>query len=143
MSVLPDVISRFITQNHVVSLACHQGSHIWATSCFYAFDAEHTRLIILTNQATEHGQLMAGNPAIAGTIAGQPLSLHEIEGVQFSAAVRRLEGDEQAVALQHYFAKHPIARQMKSDVWEVKFQRIKHTCNRERFAQKTEWRLDK
>lgn len=137
---IPIHIVQFILKNHVVSLACHYQHQLWSASCFYAFDEASHRLIILSKQTTEHGKLMLANPNIAGTIAGQPENIREIEGIQFQAVARCLENEqEKQTALQIYWQKHPLAKLMSSDVWEIVFTRIKHTENRVAFAKKSLW----
>lgn len=139
MSAIPGEICRFIAQHHVVSLACQHNGQLWCASCFYLFDEPAQRLIVLTSQTSRHGQMMLANPHIAGTIAGQPLEITEIEGVQFTAEAHCLKGRQQAVAFQQFLAKFPIAAAISGDVWEVYFTQIKYTCNREQFGKKTLW----
>lgn len=137
---IPTHIVQFILKNHVVNLACHHQNQLWSASCFYAFDEKSHSLIVLSKQTTEHGKLMLANPNIAGTIAGQPDNIREIEGIQFQAVARCLDNErEKQTALQIYWQKHPLAKLMSSDVWEIQFTRIKHTENRVAFAKKSLW----
>ncbi|AHG75658.1 7-cyano-7-deazaguanine reductase [Mannheimia varigena USDA-ARS-USMARC-1296] len=139
MPPIPHHILEFIQSNHVVNFAAHHNDDFWAASCFYAFDEENTRLIILTSKKTKHAQLMLENPNIVGTICDQVENIQEIEGIQFSAIAECLEGNEANTALQIYYQKHPLARLKLSDVWELSFKTIKHTSNQVVFAQKTVW----
>ncbi|QIM65457.1 pyridoxamine 5'-phosphate oxidase family protein [Frederiksenia canicola] len=139
MNNIPSKLIEFIQQNHVVSLACSHQEEIWAASCFYVFDSKHDRLIVLTKQSTQHGKMMLANPHIAGTIAAQPDNIQNIEGIQFTAIAQRLTDSKAEQARLLYTARHPIAKLIPSDVWEIRFTRIKHTENRLAFAQKTEW----
>ena len=144
MQKLPSHISRFIHQNHVVSFAVYDKNDFWAANCFYAFDSEQVRLIILTDKNTRHGLLMQENSHIVGTIAAQVETFHEIEGIQFSAQCFCLtDTTECQKALDFYYARHPIARLKTSDVWELRFEMIKHTENRTIFAHKTIWERNK
>lgn len=136
---IPMQIVEFLRQQHVVGIACANGEELWAASCFYAFDEALQRLIILTDRTTRHGRLMLANPQIAGTIAGQPKAVSDIEGVQFCATASLLDGEQQAAALAHYIAKHPIAATLRSDVWALLFTEIKHTENRTAFGHKSIW----
>lgn len=141
MTPIPTNIIEFINRYHVVSLACYANGTLWSASCFYIFDAENDRLILLTKQTTCHGELMRQNPNIAGTIAGQPQHLNEIEGLQFSATARCLsEPDERSRAFTQYTQRYPIAKLIPSDVWEIRFNEIKFTENRTAFAHKTYWK---
>lgn len=140
MSPIPNHILEFIQSNHVVSFAAHTQNDFWAASCFYAFDSENARLIILTSKKTKHAQLMLENPHIVGTICGQIEEIKDIEGIQFSAIAKCLTEKDAQQALQIYYKKHPLARLKPSDVWEFSFQTIKHTSNKVVFAQKSFWR---
>lgn len=137
--ILPEHICTFIQKNHVVSLACQAEQQIWCASCFYTFDITNNRLIILTNRNTLHGSLMQKQPIIAGSIAGQPTSIVDIEGIQFQAYVKILEKNDAERALALYYQQHPYAQKMKSDVWEISFKRVKYTSNKVHFAEKDEW----
>lgn len=139
MSPIPNHILEFIQSNHVVNFAAHHNDDFWAASCFYAFDEENTRLIILTSKKTKHAQLMLENPNVVGTICGQIEDIKDIEGIQFSAIANRLTEQESPQALQIYYKKHPLARLNPSDVWELSFNTIKHTDNKVMFAKKTIW----
>lgn len=143
MPHLPDNIAAFLKQNHVVSIAAAAGGDIWSACCFYVPDWEHTRLIVLTSLNTRHGRLMAANPKIAGTVAGQPDAVTKISGIQFTARARTIENDaDRKTALALFYKAHPVARAMKSDVWALELDSIKFTDNKLVFAQKTLWQRD-
>lgn len=140
MQAIPNNIAKFLADNHVVSIATSAEDRLWGACCFYVFDAEQARLIILTSRKTEHGSMMAAQPQIAGTIAGQPDSITKISGIQFRATAECLEDDEsRKVALSLYYKAHPVARAMKSDVWALNLDTVKFTDNKLVFAQKTHW----
>lgn len=141
MQMIPHHISQFIKQNHVVNFAVHGANDFWAANCFYAFDPEQARLIILTSKNTRHGQLMQENPYIVGTISDQVETLTDIEGIQFSAQCTYLADPvTRQKALNFYYTRHPIAYLQPSDVWEVCFDMLKHTGNKFIFAKKTIWK---
>lgn len=83
---------------------------------------------------------MLANPQIAGSIAGQPESVLQIKGVQFSGSAELLTGDAANQAYRRYCERHPIAMLKKSDVWRINLEEIKHTDNARIFASKTFWR---
>ena len=143
MQPIPANITQFFQTNHVVSIAAGADGTIWSACCFYVFDETAARLIVLTSQKTKHGRLMAANPHIAGTVAGQPGSITKISGIQFTARARLLE-DEAAKkpALSLYYKAHPAARAMKSDVWALNLDTVKFTDNKLVFAQKTHWQRE-
>ncbi|MDH2924072.1 hypothetical protein EV693_11639 [Nicoletella semolina] len=139
MNPISTTIAEFIAKNHLVSLACQDEQELWCANCFYAFDRENCRLIILTKSTTKHGMMMLKNSRIAGTIAPQSESIRHIAGVQFVANARCLNGNEKEVAHRYYSARHPIAALIPSEVWEVKFEQIKYTNNKMVFAKKEYW----
>lgn len=139
MTPAPNAITQFISQHHVVSLACYTEQDFWAANCFYAFDPNTMCLILLTNTATRHGAIFRENPNVVGTISEQFSEIREIEGIQFSGTARQLQGEEQAVGMEQFYAKHTTAPKMQSDVWEIRFEYIKYTSNKTRFAEKQEW----
>lgn len=136
---IPEPIAECIHRHHVVSLACTANGELWCASCFYVADLARQRLIILTDSQTRHGRLMRLNHQIAGTIAGQPKEIYEIEGVQFQGVATQLSGEAQALALADYIAHFPVAKMHKSEVWEIVLTQLKHTENRTAFATKREW----
>lgn len=143
MNPIPLNITNFINRHHVVSLACQANGTLWSASCFYLFEPEKHRLIVLTKRTTLHGELMLANPTVAGTIAGQPEQLHDIEGIQFLASARCLTANaEKNSELSAYYQRHPVAKLIPSDVWEIRFEQIKHTENRLTFAHKTYWQAE-
>lgn len=144
MQTISPHISRFIQQNHVVNFATYGENDFWTASCFYAFDREQARLIILTSKNSRHGLLMQENPHIVGTISAQVETFTEIEGIQFSAQCVCLEDPIACQkALDCYYARHPIARLKASNVWELRFDILKHTSNKLVFAKKTIWEKSK
>ena len=140
MQPIPDNIAAFLTQNHVVSIAAAADGAIWSACCFYVFDAERAALVVLTSLETRHGSLMAANPNVAGTIAGQPGSIAKISGIQFAARAALLEEEtERRRAQSLFYHAHPAARALKSDVWLLRLDTVKFTDNKLVFAQKTLW----
>ncbi|GAB7128076.1 YhbP family protein [Silvimonas sp. JCM 19000] len=136
---IPPRMIDFIREHHVVSLAtCHAGV-AWAASCFYAFDPLTRALLILSSPDTLHGVHMLANPHVAGTICGQPEGVREIRGMQFSAVATPLQKPAADAALQIYFARHPIARLHRAQIWRLQLTQLKFTDNRLFFGQKTLW----
>ena len=111
MIKLPEHIVQFIANNHIVNFAAKSESDFWAANCFYAFDDEQARLIIMTNKSTRHGQIMLGNNQIVGTISLQIDKFSELEGIQFSATANCLEEEDkhtEALAIDNH--RYPMAR---------------------------------
>lgn len=143
MDGIPEKIVGFIADHHVLSLCVWDRDGPWAASCFYAFDRERARLIVLTATSTRHGARMRDEERVAGTIAGQPAKLRDIRGVQYTARAELLDGSERQAALALYGQRHPMARLASgSEVWSLDLTALKLTDNRLLFGQKTHWRRD-
>jgi uncharacterized protein YhbP (UPF0306 family) len=138
--MLSGEIADFIAAHHVLGLATVDAEGLWAASCFYAADLAAGDLVILSAATTRHGAAMLADPQVAGTIAGQPEDVAEIEGVQFRARAECLEGPERDAALALYLARHPVARLAgRTEIWRLRLLSIKHTSNRVSFGRKTLW----
>ena len=61
MNPLPKPISQFLKEKHIVSFTAHYREDFWAANCFYAFDEQKVRLIVMTKTTTRHAQLMLKN----------------------------------------------------------------------------------
>lgn len=141
MQPIPSHIIDFLEQNHIVNFSAHDDDDFWAANCFYALDKANARLIIFTSKKTRHAQIMLNNPKIVGTICPQVSSFTELEGMQFAESAYCLEEDnaQREAALKCYYERHPMARLKPSDVWELRFETIKHPGNKLLMVKKTEW----
>lgn len=142
MPPIPSVIARFIRENHVLSLATILDERPWAASCFYAFDEERARLIVLTEPSTRHGLAMHANQEVAGTIAGQPQVITDIQGIQFRAHASLLSNGAATDARQLYCERHPAARLKPAPVWQLLLAELKFTDNSLVFGRKTLWQRE-
>ncbi len=141
MYMLPKDIIDFINKNHVVGLSVYTSSMgLWAASCFYVFSEEHASLLILSEESTRHGQSMKINPQISGTIAGQPLSIKDIQGVQFEAEVRLLNKKESDETYNLYQQRFPFVQLQVAPMWQLNLLMIKFTDNKKGFGYKQIWR---
>lgn len=141
MSTIPSAICQFFHSHHVTAIATSAKGQVWSASCFYVFEAENARLIVLSSRNTLHGSMMMTNPRISGTVAGQPLNISEIRGIQFSARASLLEApSERQAAFELFSASHPAAATMpEADVWSIMLDTIKFTDNSIHFGHKTLW----
>ena len=141
MPTIPSVICQFFHSHHVTAIAASANGQVWSASCFYVFEAENARLIVLSSRNTLHGRMMMTNPQISGTVAGQPLNISEIRGIQFNARASLLEApSERQVAFNLFSTIHPAAAAIpKTDVWSIKLDTIKFTDNSISFGHKTLW----
>ncbi|QPR29064.1 pyridoxamine 5'-phosphate oxidase family protein [Edwardsiella hoshinae] len=133
------VVRRFLARQHVVTLATGQGEALWCASCFYALDAASMTLYLLTSPQSQHGQLMSANPRVAGTVARQTRNVAQIQGIQFTAHIACLAGDDEAWARRCYYRRFPLARLRSAPIWALRLMRVKMTDNRCGFAHKRHW----
>lgn len=140
MKSLPEPIGDFLHEHHVVSLAACRDDVPWAASVFYAFDAVAVRLLFLSELHTRHGALLRANGRVAGTVAGQPMAIAEIRGVQFEGTAQVLDDETQRLpALDLYHARFPHARGIAAPLWAVRLRQLKLTDNRLGFGSKLQW----
>ncbi|TNM63409.1 hypothetical protein [Aliirhizobium smilacinae] len=83
--------------------------------------------------------LLAVNELVAGTVAGQPIQMDEIKGIQFSGKALLLEGQAEDEALSVYRKRFPFAQAFSSPVWAVEIDYVKLTDNSHGFGHKLSW----
>lgn len=132
-------ISRFLSEQHVLTLCAGDGIDLWCASCFYLFDAERMALWLMTEPHTRHGALMQQNSRVVGTIAPQPESVALIKGVQYGGEIMQLAGDAAELALARYCQRFPVAKAMKAPIWQIDLQEVKMTDNTLGFGKKLYW----
>lgn len=140
MICLPEPIRDFLAEHHVLSLAVCIGNRPWAANAFFAFDEPRVRLLFLSSTDTRHGEMLQANRHVAGTIAGQPLAIPQVRGLQFYGSVRVLgQNHERQSALGLYYARFPQAHGLSAPLWEIRLQHLKFTDNRQGFGSKLLW----
>jgi uncharacterized protein YhbP (UPF0306 family) len=135
-------ITRFLTRQHVLSLATASAGEVWCANCFYVFDVPEMLLYLMTEPDTRHGQMMASNPKVTGTIAYQTRTVTRIQGIQFRGEIHRLQGEAEAQARASYCQRFPVARRATAPVWRLALQEIKMTDNTLGFGEKRFWVRD-
>ncbi|MGG4663181.1 YhbP family protein [Providencia vermicola] len=132
-------IQRYIARQHVFSLFTHHHNDIWPASCYYAFDAKTMSLILMTDPNSKHGQLIAANPQVAGTISAQTKAVNAIQGIQFIGEIEKLEGEVEQQARNIYCRRFPVALSAKLPVWQLHLARVKMVDNKLGFGTKLHW----
>lgn len=140
MTCVPEPIVAVLQQLQVLSLAVCHDDIPWAASAFFAYDDADRRLLLLSSLETRHGELLASNRRVAGTIAGQFTEIAEIHGLQYYGIARLLERpQERDRALDLYYGRFPQARGFAAPAWEIRLLRLKLTDNRLGFGTKIQW----
>ncbi len=132
-------IAHFLSKQHVLTLCAGNGLDMWCANCFYVFDAGVMALWLMTETHTRHGELMLQNSRVVGTIAPKPKTIALIRGVQYRAEAVMLSGDEERLARARYCKRFPIAKVMKTPVWQLSLQEVKMTDNTLGFGTKLHW----
>jgi uncharacterized protein YhbP (UPF0306 family) len=81
-----------------------------------------------------------GNDRVSCTIALETRIVGKIRGIQFTAVIRPLEGEELRRARRAYLRRFPVARLMPDlHLWAIDPNYIKMTDNRLGFGKKLTW----
>ncbi|HVM60333.1 MAG TPA: pyridoxamine 5'-phosphate oxidase family protein [Verrucomicrobiae bacterium] len=139
---------RFLREHQVLTLAVTEADgSAYAAALFYAVDDE-LHLYVVTDPATRHGQAMAANPSVAGTIQRDRQQWHEIQGIQFRGLCRQLDGADRARGWEIYSARFPFLQQpnamltremAKTALWRIEPAWMRLIDNRAGFGRKDEW----
>ncbi|AWH17689.1 hypothetical protein C1922_10445 [Stenotrophomonas sp. ZAC14D2_NAIMI4_7] len=132
-------IDALLAEFHVLSLAACDGDRQWAAPLFYVFDPARTRLVLVTDPATEHGTLMLRNSEVVVTVAGGGADIGQLRGLQMrghATPIAQARTDGGAVLYQQRF-KPPVA--LSPVYWQFVPSWIKATDNRVRFGYKERW----
>ncbi|MCX8650489.1 pyridoxamine 5'-phosphate oxidase family protein [Gilliamella sp. B2776] len=133
-------ILKFIKINHILTLSVITPDNSpWACNVFYVLDEVPFNLYFLTELKTEHAKAMLMHPNVAGTITVEPKTIAQIQGIQFLAQAKQLQGEQAKDAYRQYYRAFPFARMMKAPIWSLQLQQIKMTNNLLGFAHKTHW----
>jgi uncharacterized protein len=99
-------IRRMLEAHNTVTLATCEGDRPWATTVFFASDAE-LNLYFVSDQRTRHGRNLAISGRVAGAVNPDCGSWAEVRGVQLEGRVTVLEGTTRLAALKRYLTKFP------------------------------------
>ncbi|HEN3568346.1 TPA: YhbP family protein [Yersinia enterocolitica] len=132
-------ITRFLRQQHVLTLCAGSGMDMWCANCFYVFDEAKMALYLMTEKHTRHGELMLINPQVVGTIATQPRTVALIKGIQYRGEITELKDDAEHLARQHYCRRFPVAKVACAPLWQLNLLEIKMTNNTLGFGKKLYW----
>jgi len=140
MTIIPALIEAFLMECHVMSIATCDGREPWAASVFYAYDPDTRTLLFVGSPSTRHAVEIMNRPRVAGTIAGQPRAVQEIQGVQFSG-ICALIADElgERAAFEQFYQRFPEAKARPAKIWSVELDYLKFISNIEQFGKKITW----
>ncbi|QUN05604.1 hypothetical protein KDN34_15670 [Shewanella yunxiaonensis] len=139
MVAVPDAISQYLQQQHVLTLCTQDQQGLWCASCFYVFDVDSMCCYLMTADNSRHTQAMVVDPIIAGTIADQTQSVLHIQGIQYTAIASRVSESESAAIRQLYCQRFPVAKVKSAPLWRLALQTVKMVDNRLGFGKKHRW----
>jgi Uncharacterized protein conserved in bacteria len=135
-----DMISEYISENHVISFCCFAEDDIWAANSFYIFNKDDVCFYLMSDPNTRHGRLAIANPVVAGTINEQPSNILSIKGLQYKGVMALLaDGVERQLAYQTYTQRFPVAKIKSLPLWKIEIQEMKFTNNSLGFGKKISW----
>ncbi|KFZ37800.1 hypothetical protein HR45_08060 [Shewanella mangrovi] len=139
LNEVPSAIVKYLSEQHVLTLATVDDEGVWCASCFYFYDNATASCYLMTADDSRHTQAMLAKPEVAGTVAAQTRNVAKIQGIQFSALARRVCEQEYDRIKQGYCEHFPIARVKSAPLWQLELQTIKMTNNLLGFGKKHRW----
>ncbi len=133
-------IIRFLKRHHVLNLATVSDEGVpYCAACFYAYDAEHNRLIFTSDDTTRHAREMEAHPEVACAITLETRIVGRVQGAQICGRAER--GDEEDKAC--YIKRFPYAAVAPLTIWAIEPSFIKLTDNTLGFGKKLVWNSQK
>jgi uncharacterized protein YhbP (UPF0306 family) len=136
---IPERITKFISQHHVLTLATSGKNMPWCANCFYAFDNKNIRFIVTSDDNTRHIKEAVQNPLVSGSIVLETKIPGKIRGVQFSGKLIKPNETETKKIKSLYIKKFPYSAAMQINLWIIDAEYIKMTDNRLGFGKKLTW----
>lgn len=132
-------ITRFMTDQTVMSIATTEDGRPHCAMCFYVFVEELQAIVFKSKPTTSHVQQGLANPAVAGTILPDKLNPGKTSGIQFNGEFVKTEGEERELAAKRYYKKYPFAAVVPGEIWVVKLERIVFTDATLGMGKKRHW----
>ncbi len=134
-------MKEFLQNHHLLSLAVCNSNELWCASAFYAFNLNINApsFIIASDIKTKHIQIALSNgdrPIVSGTIALETEKIGIIQGVQFSAILKKVGSSLTDANRLLYLKRFPYAILKGGDLWELKVTELKFTDNKLGFGKK-------
>lgn len=143
MIEIPERITSFIKEHHVLTLATCVAGESWCSNCFYTFIEDDAALLFTSDSDTKHIAMALQNPNVAGSIVLETKIVGKIRGIQFTGELIKVENSEHSKYRLKYLKKFPFAIIINTDLWIIKLSKIKMTDNRLGFGKKLYWEAEK
>jgi uncharacterized protein YhbP (UPF0306 family) len=135
MPTVPEKMTAFVAEHHVLTLATSCEGVPYAAPLFYAYDAERNRFIFASGAETEHAKQMLENPSVAAGIYLETETVGKIQGLQCLGTVVPADDADKKC----YFGRYPYARALQPTLWRLEPTWMKLTDNRLGFGKKLLW----
>ena len=142
MNLPEERITDFIREHHILTLAVTRDNEPWCATCYYAYEKDINRFIVTSAPDTRHMRSVTegGNDRVSCAIALDTRIVGKIRGIQFTAVILPLEGEELRRARRAYLRRFPVARLMPDlHLWAIDPIYIKMTDNRLGFGKQLTW----
>lgn len=96
---------KFITNNHVMTLATMGKGGVWASAVFY--NEINWKFQFLSAKHTRHAQNIAQNGQISASIQENVRNWRDIHGIQMEGFCTELLGNERDLAIKSYIQRFP------------------------------------
>ncbi|MDR2066180.1 MAG: pyridoxamine 5'-phosphate oxidase family protein [Prevotellaceae bacterium] len=132
-------IISFIKKHHVLTLATFDGSRIYCSNVFYAYDAENNAFIFYSDDKTKHSNDMKKNENAAASIVLETKIVGKIQGLQLNGTAKQPTNEMQKHCHKIYLKRFPYAVICKADLWMLEITFAKYTNNVLGFGKKIIW----
>ncbi len=136
---IPDKISRFIGEHHVLTLATCCNNLPWTANCFYIWLEEEQAFVFTSDDDTRHISDSIKNDFVAGSVVLETRHVGKIQGLQFQGQLEKAKGDMYKTCRKAYLKAYPYAILKKTDLWLLRVRFMKLTDNRMGFGKKLYW----
>lgn len=106
METIPGYIRKFLDTHNTLSLATADGNRPWATSLFYATDAE-LNFYFVSDAMTRHCLDIVANMSVAATVNEDFCDWNEIIGVQVAGNANAVPANNRERVERLFLAKFP------------------------------------
>jgi uncharacterized protein len=143
MSVMNEIIYRFIKQQTCATICCTDEQGIpYCFCCYYVVKPKTGLFYFKSSDNAYHTSLLAINPIVAGTILPDKLSKLITKGIQWRGELLEEHHPQTKDADEIYHKKNPLALVVKGTVFTIRLNIIKMTDSQFGFGKKNIWKRD-
>lgn len=142
MSVMNEIIYRFIKQQTCATICCTDEQGIpYCFCCYYVVKPKTGLFYFKSSDNAYHTSLLAINPIVAGTILPDKLSKLITKGIQWRGNCWKSITHKRKMQMKS-ITKNPLALVVKGTVFTIRLNIIKMTDSQFGFGKKNIWKRD-